>query len=70
MQAILDRMEGTSAVLRLEDNQELIVSKTELPKGVKEGAALFLLLSEHTTEEEHREKLAKTLLNEILHPEK
>ena len=66
MKAILDRFEENSAVLRLDDGQEVVVSKKELPKTAKEGAALFLIISENTTEEAHREKLAKSILNEIL----
>lgn len=69
MKAIIDRFEGTSAVLRTDDNQELVVSKTELPKNAREGSALFVIFSENTSEEEHREKLAKSILNEILHTE-
>lgn len=60
--------EGSSAVLRA-DGQELIVPREELPKGVKEGATLFLIFSQSKTEEEHREKLAKSILNEILNNE-
>ncbi|KKU11591.1 MAG: hypothetical protein UX17_C0074G0007 [Parcubacteria group bacterium GW2011_GWC2_45_7] len=52
-----------------EGEQELVVPKEELPKDVKEGASLFLLISESKSEEEAREKLAKTILNEILNTE-
>lgn len=69
MRAILDRFEANSGVLRLENGQELVVPKDELPKDVKEGAALFILISESKTEEEAREKLAKSILNEILNAE-
>ena len=70
MRAILDRFEENKAVLRTDDGQELTVSKTELPKGAKEGTAFFLLFSESASEEEAREKLAKSILNEILNTEK
>lgn len=66
MKAILDRFENSSAVLRTDDNQELIVPKKDLPKGVHEGSALSLLFSQDASEEAHREKLAKSILNEIL----
>lgn len=69
MRAVLDRWEDASAVLRLENGQELVVSKDELPKDIKEGAILFLLISESKSEEEAREKLAKSILNEILNAE-
>ncbi len=65
MKAILDRWEGSRAVLVI-DGQELTVSREELPKDAKEGAVLFLLVSQSASEEEGREKLAKSILNEIL----
>ena len=68
MQAILDRFEGSSAVLRA-DGQELTVPREDLPKDAKEGAAFFLIFSQSQSEEEHREKLAKSILNEILNNE-
>ncbi len=68
MKAILDRFEGSSAVLRIE-GQELIVAREELPKDIQEGATLFLLVSPSASEEEAREKLAKSILNEILNNE-
>ena len=66
MKAIIDRFEGNSVVLKINHGQELLVPKHELPKGVHEGAALFLLFSQDASEEAHREKLAKSILNEIL----
>lgn len=69
MKAVLDRFEGGSAVLRLDGAQELVVPKDELPKGATEGSAFFVLISQSPSEEEAREKLAKSILNEILNPE-
>ncbi|OGL67094.1 hypothetical protein A3B21_04785 [Candidatus Uhrbacteria bacterium RIFCSPLOWO2_01_FULL_47_24] len=69
MKAILDRFEGSSAILRIEGGQELVMPKEELPKEAKEGAALFLMISQSASEEEAREKLAKSILNEILNTE-
>lgn len=69
MKAILDHFEGESAVLRIEGGQELVVAKEELPKDIAAGAALFLLISQSKSEEEAREKLAKSILNEILNNE-
>lgn len=65
MKAILDRFEGASAVLRV-DGQELSVGREELPKDAKEGSVFFLIISQSASEEEAREKLAKSILNEIL----
>lgn len=69
MKATLDRFEGNSALLRIEGGQELVVSKQELPKNAHEGSAFFLIFSASPSEEAHREKLAKSILNEILHTE-
>lgn len=69
MRAVLDRFENNSGVLRFEGSQELVVPKDELPKDVKESAVLFLLFSESASEEEARQKLAKSILNEILNAE-
>ena len=69
MKVIIDRLEETSAVLRTDDGQELVVPKKDLPKGAHEGSALFVLFSSDATEEAHREKLAKSILNEILKKE-
>lgn len=66
MKAIIDRFEGNSAVLIFEGKQKLIVPREELPKDIHEGSALFLLVSDSASEEEAREKLAKSILNEIL----
>lgn len=66
MKAVIDRFEGSSAVLIFEGKQELVVPKEDLPQGVHEGSALFLLVSDSASEEEAREKLAKSILNEIL----
>lgn len=60
--------EGSSAVLRA-DGQELVVPRAELPKDAQEGAVIFLLVSQSASEEEAREKLAKSILNEILNNE-
>lgn len=69
MQAIVDRFEGESAVLRFSEGQNLIVPRSELPKDIQEGAVLFLLISDSKSEEEAREKLAKSILNEVLNNE-
>ncbi len=69
MQALLDRFESGNAVLKIM-GQELIVPKKDLPKNAHEGSALFLLFSQDASEEAHREKLAKSILNEILKTER
>lgn len=70
LKAVIDRFEGESAVVKLEDGQEIIWPKKDLPEDAKEGSALRLSVSTSQSDEEERTKLAKTLLNEILQPQK
>lgn len=63
---VIDRIEEKQAIIRLEDKQELYWPLSRLPKEVKEGTALRLVLTTSQTDEEEREKLAKTILKEIL----
>lgn len=65
IQVVFDRFENGQAVLRLE-GQEIVLPKSALPEGSKEGATFFLLLAQAPSKEEERTQLAKTLLNEIL----
>lgn len=70
IKAAIDRFEGEFAILKTEDNQEILWPIKNLPENSKEGTAVRLILSTSKTDEEERAKLAKTLLNEILqiHP--
>ncbi len=70
LKAIIDRLEGESAVIKTENGQEIIWPKNNLPEDAKEGTAIRLNLSTSKTDEEERAKLAKTLLNEILQTKK
>jgi hypothetical protein len=69
IKAVIDRFEGKNAVLRTEDGQELIWPIKNLPEDATEGSSIRLVLSTSITDKEEREKLAKTLLNEILKKE-
>ncbi|OGG87369.1 hypothetical protein A3B87_01365 [Candidatus Kuenenbacteria bacterium RIFCSPHIGHO2_02_FULL_39_13] len=64
--AIVDRMEGSKAVLKLDDGQSLDWPLDKLPAEAVEGTQLKLLLLSDKGEEEEREKMAKAVLNEIL----
>jgi len=70
LKATIDRLEGNLAVIKTEDNQEILWPISDLPEGTKEGTAVRLTLSTSQSDEEERTKLAKTLLNEILQPKK
>lgn len=68
LSAVLDRFEGDRAILKLQDGQEWRWPRQNLPKTAKEGSVLFLRALQSAEKEEEREKLAKTILNEILNP--
>lgn len=65
---VIDRFEGTEAVLVFDDGKELIWPIKNLPEGLREGAVLRLTISSEASAEEERRKLAKELINEILEP--
>lgn len=62
---ILDRVEGTKAVL-LYEGQELIVPRRMLDREVQEGDAIFTELVCEKKMVMRRENLAKAILKEIL----
>lgn len=66
LQATVDRFEGEYAILKTEDGEELKWPRKNLPSSVHEGNILYLQTMLNTEKEAEREKLAKTLLNEIL----
>jgi hypothetical protein len=70
IKAVIDRFEGKQAVIRTDDGHELIWPVTNLPDEAKEGTSIRLILSTSKTDEEEREKIAKSLLNEILKKDK
>jgi len=61
-----DRPEGDRGVFLGEDGMEILIPKKHLPKGCKEGDALFLTLITAENETKRREKKAKEILNEIM----
>ena len=62
---VIDRFEGSSAVL-VDEKTEIIVPKKLIPKKLEEGDVVHLTLSSDKAETLKREKSAKKLLNEIL----
>ncbi len=70
LRGAIDRFEGKIAVIKTDDGQELKWPIANLPEDIEEGAAIRLLLSTNKSDEEEREKVAKTVLNELLKPEK
>ena len=64
---IIDRLEGERVIIRLQDGQEVSWPKKLLAE-FKEGTPVKLLVQTEAEAELERQKLAKTILNEILKP--
>lgn len=62
---IVDRIEEDKAVLKTEDNLEIIWPKKKLPK-LHEGQALHINISDVAHQEKANKKFAKDILNELL----
>lgn len=62
----LDRFEGKEAILIADSGEKFNWPIKNLPTDSKEGDQLRLVLFNTASEKEEREKIAKTLLNEIL----
>lgn len=60
------RLENGRAVLRFPDEQELAVTRRLLPSGVEPGQVLELHIHTPETAHQHRDDLARAVLNEIL----
>jgi len=66
IKAVIDRFEGKLAVLVTDDKQKILWPIKNLPDDVHEGSTVRLVISTAKTDQEEREKVAKTMLNEIL----
>jgi len=64
---IVDRIEGEMVVIRLANGQEIDWPKEQM-EDLKEGMSIRLVLQTEAEAELERQKLAKTILNEILKP--
>ncbi|MFH1523105.1 MAG: DUF3006 domain-containing protein [Patescibacteria group bacterium] len=62
----IDRFEENKAVLKTVDNQTIVWPKEKLPKDIKEGTALTIIISNNSELAEEKKKSAKDILNEIL----
>ncbi len=64
----IDRFEGGKAVLKTEDNNEIIWPKDNLPEQAREGMILNFNITDDAQAEKEKKELAKDILNEILTP--
>ena len=65
IRGVIDRFEGSYAVIKTDDGQTLNWSTEKLPLQAKEGSVISLQISDDVKADEERTKLAKSLLNEI-----
>jgi len=66
LEGIIDRFEDKMAVIITKDGQKLLWPIKNLPDEAQVSTALKIILSTSKTQEEEREKIAKTILNKIL----
>lgn len=66
LEAVIDRFEGETAILRVKDAKEILWPKSALPADTREGGVVYLQALSSKEKEAEREALAKTLLNEVL----
>ncbi|MFA4872058.1 MAG: DUF3006 domain-containing protein [Patescibacteria group bacterium] len=64
--AAIDRLEGDKAVIKTDDGQEIIWPIDKLSESANEGQIVKLFIGTSKDEEKEREKIAKTILNDIL----
>ncbi len=62
----IDRFEDKMAVIIVEDGQKLLWPIKNLPEDSDKGQKVRIILSTSKTDQEDREKMAKTILNKIL----
>lgn len=62
---VLDRIEGTTAVLR-DGAKEIIMPKVLLPKNTKEGDVIAINIATEKEDTKIRESKAREILNELL----
>lgn len=62
----IDRFEGGKAVLKTENNDEIIWPKKILPEQARESMVLNFNIQNNLQAEKEKKELAKDILNEIL----
>jgi len=62
----IKKFEGTFAILKTKDKQEIKWPIKNLPDDIEVGKEVRLVLSSEKTDKESKEKLARAVLNSIL----
>ena len=66
LKGIIDRFKDKLAIIITEDDQKLIWPIKDLPEDCEQGTAVRIILTTSRTDQEERDKVAKTVLNKIL----
>ena len=66
VKGVVDRFEEKLAVIKTEDQTEILWPIKNLPEEISAGTAIKLTLSTNESNEQDRQALAKTMLNDIL----
>lgn len=69
LKAIIDRIEDNKVVLRLEDQQEIIINIEIIDFEIKEGDVIYFSLSKSEKETKDAKNITKNILKEILSKE-
>ena len=66
LEGVVDRFKERMAVIITKDGQELLWPIKDLPTECEKGTTVRIVLATSKTDQEEREKTAKTVLNQIL----
>lgn len=66
LNATVKKFEGTFAILKTNDSQEIKWPIKNLPDDIEEGKEIRLVITSEKTESESQEKIARAVLNSLL----
>ena len=66
LEGVVDKFEKKMAVIVIADGQKLLWPIKDLPEECEVGTAVRIILATSKTDQEEREKIALTILNQIL----
>lgn len=66
LKGVVDRFEDKMAVIIVDNDQKLLWPIKNLPADCEKGTAVRIILTTTKTDQEERDKVARTVLNKIL----
>lgn len=66
---VIDRFEGDTAVISLDDGQKLHYPKSLLSADAHEGSVVTVVIATDAQAEAHRQELAQAVLKELINPQ-